>query len=92
MTDHSITPEEGLQIVREVPKSAKHPIGLQIIGYITSCRFSPTLNEVIGLCWLPVQMAETVGTPFKIKRGKALIEGTVHHGAFVDPSGGRLKT
>ena len=92
MTDHSITPEEGLQIVREVPKSTKYPIGLQIIGYITSCRFSPTLNEVIGLCWLPVQMAEAAGTPFKIKRGKELIEGTVYHGAFVDPSGGRLKT
>ncbi|MGB1252950.1 MAG: FAD-dependent oxidoreductase [Candidatus Promineifilaceae bacterium] len=92
MVDQSITPEEGLQIVRTVPKSEKYPIGLKIIGYITSCRKSPTLNETIGLCWLPIEMAEKAGARFDIKRGQTLLEGTVHHGAFYDPSGGKLKT
>ncbi len=92
VADKSITPEEGLQIVLEVPKSEKYPVGQQIIGYITSCRLSPTLNEIIGLCWLPADMAATAGAKFNIRRSGKLIEGTVHHGAFYDPSGGKLKT
>ncbi len=92
VADKSITPEEGLQIVREVPKSEKYPVGQQIIGYITSCRLSPTLNEVIGLCWLPVEIAEKAGTTFNIRRSGTFIEGMVHHGAFYDPDGGKLRT
>lgn len=92
MLNHDVTPEEGLQIVREVPVSDYHPIGLEIIGWICSCRFSPTINEVIGLCWLPTEMAEEAGTEFTIRREGKLIRAQVHHGAFVDPSGGRLKT
>ena len=42
-------PEEANQIVRP----GKGVIGLEILGRITSVRYSPTLNKVIGLCWLP---------------------------------------
>ena len=92
VADTSIVPEEGLQIVREVEKCAKHPIGLEILGYITSCKYSPTLNEVIGLCWLPTKMAEQAGTPFNIRRNSEFVEGTVFHGAFYDPEGKKLKS
>jgi len=87
-----ITPEEGLQIVRDVPVSEARPLGMEIIGWVTSSRLSPTLNENIGLCWLPVDMAEKAGTEFTIRRNGERIRAAVHHGAFVDPDGGRLKS
>ena len=87
MVDHTIVPEEGLQIVMPNPAM---PIGLEIIGWVTSCRFSPTLNEMIGLCWLPTELADQPGTTFTIRRNKKLVAATVHHGAFYDPSGSKL--
>lgn len=84
-------PEEGLQIVLTVPRSEKHPRGLKIIGWVTSSRFSPTLNEVIGLCWLPTEVAESEGASFNIRRNNSLIPAVVHHGPFVDPEDQRLK-
>jgi sarcosine oxidase subunit alpha len=77
--------EEGLQIVR--------PGGADILGYITSCRHSPTLNEVIGLCWLPAELAAQNGAAFTIRLldGAGVVEGRVHHGPFYDPAGERLK-
>lgn len=86
-----IVPEEGLQIVQEVARSDKHPIGLKIIGWVTSSRLSPTLNEVIGLCWLPTEMAEAESADFFVRRNGRLIKATTHHGAFVDPEEKRLK-
>lgn len=91
MMDHSVTPEEGLQIVEKVPVSDSYPIGLRIIGWICSCKFSPTLNQVIGLCWLPTELAEKAGTEFAIRREGELISAQVHHGSFYDADGGKLK-
>jgi sarcosine oxidase subunit alpha len=88
MIDSSIVPEEGLQIVRQ---DRDAPIGLEIIGWITSSRFSPVLNETIGLCWLPTELADRVGSRFAIRREGQLIEAAVHHGAFYDPEGNRLR-
>ena len=42
----------------EIVRRGVGPIGLQIIGRITSVRHSPTLNKVVGLCWLPADMTE----------------------------------
>lgn len=89
MVTPDVVPEEGLQIVRE---NKAEPIGLEIIGWVTSCRHSPTLGETIGLCWLPAALAEQEGATFTIRRNKKLIEAKVHHGAFYDPSGGKLHT
>ncbi len=86
-----VTPEEGLQIVTKVPLSEAHPLGLKIIGWVTSSRYSPTLQESIGLCWLPAEMADQAGTRFTIRRNDQLIQAQVHHGAFVDPDGRRLR-
>lgn len=80
------TPEEGLQIVRRQADGL-----LAISGWITSCRFSPILGEVIGLCWLPADLAEQAGAPFFIRRDGRLVEGRVHHGPFYDPDGVRLE-
>ncbi|MCP4424356.1 MAG: aminomethyl transferase family protein, partial [Chloroflexi bacterium] len=88
MVDPTIVPEEGLQAVQ--PKEGT-PLGLETIGWVSSSRLSPTLNESIGLCWLPMELAEQAGATFTIRRNGELVEAVVHHGAFYDPSGQRLR-
>jgi sarcosine oxidase subunit alpha len=82
-------PEEGLQIVRPGPDGRPHSI-----GYVTSCRFSPTLGDVIGLCWLPSDLAAQNGAAFTIRglNGVGAYEARVHHGPFYDPAGERLRS
>ena len=81
-----VVPEEGLQIVSQLDNKK-----LQIIGWVTSSRFSPTLNQAIGLCWLPADLAAQPGAGFGIWRDGSLIEAVVHHGPFYDPGGERLR-
>ena len=87
MTRDDAAVEEGLQIV-----TRRSGGGFDIIGFITSCRRSPTLGGVIGLCWLPAGLAAEAGTPFSVYAGGRLEEGRVHHGAFYDPAGERLRS
>ncbi len=86
MTDSDVVPDEGLQIVESDADG-----GLQIIGWVTSSRFSPTLEEIIGLCWLPVDLASQNGATFMIRMDGHLVEARVHHDAFYDPDGERLR-
>ncbi|VAW32457.1 Sarcosine oxidase alpha subunit [hydrothermal vent metagenome] len=88
MVNAGIVPEEGLQIVQ--PK-ANTPLGLETIGWISSSRYSPTLNASIGLCWLPPKLAAQVGATITIRRNGELVEAKVHHGAFYDPDGKKLR-
>jgi sarcosine oxidase subunit alpha len=81
-----VVPEEGLQIVRRSDDGR-----LQIIGWVTSSRFSPTLSQAIGLCWLPADLAAQPGAAFTIWRDGSLIEARVHLGPFYDPGGERLR-
>ena len=86
MVEPGVVPAEGLQIVEP---NADGP--LKIIGWITSSRFSPTLEEAIGLCWLPADLASQDGASFTIRMDGHLIEARVHHGAFYDLDGERLR-
>ena len=86
MVEPDVVPDEGLQIV--APEADGQ---LEIIGWVTSSRFSPTLEEAIGLCWLPPDIASQNGAPFTIRMGNNLKEARVHHGAFYDPDGERLR-
>lgn len=87
MARPGVVPDEGLQVVGLRPNGR-----LDTIGHITSCRYSPTLGETIGLCWLPAEVAAQNGAPFKIRMdGRRLEEARVHHGPFYDPDGKRLK-
>jgi sarcosine oxidase subunit alpha len=84
--------EEGMQIVERRTHS-RAAAGLDIIGWVSSCRVSPSLDgAVIGLCWLPTAVAEQPDTPFHIYVNGRLVEGRVHHGAFYDPDGHRLRS
>ena len=79
-------PDEGLQIINAGANGRT-----EIIGWVTSSRYSPTLGEVIGLCWLPSEMAEQEGATFSILSDGKLQEAQVHHGPFYDPAGERLQ-
>ena len=86
MDDPGIVPEEGSQVVSK--NSGKK---MKIIGWISSSRFSPSLNEAIGLCWLPPDIGGKNGATFTIKVNGKLETANVFHGAFYDPEGIRQK-
>ena len=86
MAESDVVPAEGLQIVEPEADG-----GLRIIGWVTSSRFSPTLEEAIGLCWLPADIASQNGASFTIRMDGDLAEARVHHDAFYDPDGERLR-
>jgi sarcosine oxidase subunit alpha len=88
MVNPAVVPDEGLQIV-----SASADGRPAIIGWVSSSRFSPTLKESIGLCWLPAELASQAGASFTIRllNGAGLAEAHVHHGPFYDPDGQRLR-
>lgn len=86
MTRPDVVAAEGLQIVRSDAQKK-----MEIIGHVTSSRFSPTLNESIGLCWVPADMADE-NTPITIRMNGKLEQARIHHGAFYDPSGERLRS
>jgi sarcosine oxidase, subunit alpha len=79
-------PEEGNQIIQH----GTGPIGLEIIGRVTSVRRSPTLGKVIGLCWLPAKMA-TPGQSFTVRTRGELKTGRVVPTPFYDPDGTKLR-
>ena len=82
-----VVPEQGMQVVSTGAGGAT-----DIIGWITSSRFSPTLNETIGLCWLPTALGAANGTPFTIAMDGRLETAHVHHGAFYDRKGEKQNT
>jgi sarcosine oxidase subunit alpha len=86
MASPDVTPEEGLQILRPQPGGK-----MDIAGWITSSRYSPTLHQSIGLCWLDSDLAQQAGQAFHIRRNGQLVEARVHHGPFYDPQGERLR-
>jgi sarcosine oxidase subunit alpha len=79
-------PEEANQIVRP----GKGPPGLEIIGRVTSSRYSLTLDKVIGLGWLPAEMARP-GVTFSVRIRGELHTGQVVALPFYDPEGTRLR-
>ncbi len=88
MARPGIVPDEGVQIVRTGVNGK-----MEILGYVTSARHSPTLGETIGLCWLSAGLAAQNGASFTIRllNGSSFEEAKVHHGPFYDPKGERLR-
>jgi sarcosine oxidase subunit alpha len=79
-------PEEMCQIVRP----GQGALGLEIVGRVTSVRRSPTLGKVIGLCWLPADMAQP-GQSFTVRVRGELQTGQVVELPFYDPDGAKLR-
>jgi sarcosine oxidase subunit alpha len=88
MARPGVVPDEGVQIVRTGANGK-----MEILGYLTSSRHSPTLGETIGLCWLPAELAAQNGASFTIRllNGSGFEQARVHHGPFYDPKGERLR-
>jgi sarcosine oxidase subunit alpha len=84
MTDPSIVPPEASQIVR--------PGTNEILGRITSSRYSPTLEKSIGLAQVPPSDASS-GTELTIvlTSGDRTTATVIEHHAHFDPEGARLR-
>jgi sarcosine oxidase, subunit alpha len=80
MEDGKVPPEGGQIVVDGRPG-----------GRITSARFSPQLRKVIGMGWVPVDLAED-GTELLVKIGDGYEKATVRTEPFFDPDGGRLRS
>ena len=59
-------------------------------GRVTSARRSEQVGQVIGLAWLPPDRAEG-GMRFEVRVDRRLLGARVHHGAFFDPTGERMR-
>ncbi|WOE32447.1 MULTISPECIES: glycine cleavage T C-terminal barrel domain-containing protein [unclassified Acinetobacter] len=60
-----------------------------ITGHITSCEYSPTLDQIIGLAYVGIEQSE-IGQQFPIRVEKgALVYATVVKAPFYDPNNSR---
>lgn len=73
-------PPEGASVVRNG----------QGVGRVTSAKYSPVLHQVIGLAWMPAEMAKA-GAEFHIAHDHTLSVATVVTEPFYDPAGERLR-
>ena len=74
-------PAEGAAVVRD-----RRPI-----GRVTSAKWSPRLERVIGLAWLPAALAVD-GTEFQIRLDGRTLGARVVTRPFYDPEGRRLRS
>ncbi|MBA2742575.1 MAG: (2Fe-2S)-binding protein [Actinobacteria bacterium] len=79
--EDDVVPAEGAQIVVEG----------QPAGRVTSARRSEQVGAVIGLGWLPRDRADA-GTRFEVRVDRRLVGARVHHGAFFDSAGERMRS
>lgn len=80
MLDASVVPGEGEQIVSDG----------QIIGRVSSARYSPTLDRSIGIGWVEVDRSHE-GAVLQIKTAGEIAYATVVVDPFYDPRGRRLR-
>ncbi|HXG75901.1 MAG TPA: glycine cleavage T C-terminal barrel domain-containing protein, partial [Gaiellaceae bacterium] len=78
--EDDVLPPEGAQVVIE-----GYPA-----GRVTSARRSEAAGGVIGLAWVPPERAQA-GTRFEVRVDRRLVGARVHHGAFYDPAGERMR-
>lgn len=83
-TDPTVVPEEACQILR--------PETDEIVGRITSSRFSPTLDRSIGLAQVTPEFAAP-GTELTVLlvSGQRITARVMEHHAHFDPDGERLR-
>jgi sarcosine oxidase subunit alpha len=74
-------PPEGASVVRDD----------RWVGRVTSARRSAAVGTVIGLAWVPADLASD-GSRFEIQFGGSHTVGTVHSAPFYDPDGVRLRS
>ncbi len=81
MEDGRVPPEGGQVVVAE-----RKPV-----GRITSARWSPELRKVIGMAWVPAELAHE-GAQFFVTIGDGFDKAFVRLKPFFDPDGERLRS
>ena len=74
-------PDEGAQLLA----------GTERVGYLTSSRYSPSLERPVGLGWLSTTNGTFPEEVVAVSRGERRTVGAVVEGAFYDPQGVRLR-
>jgi sarcosine oxidase subunit alpha len=74
-------PPDGASVVRDGGR----------VGRVTSARRSPTLGAVIGLAWVPADLASD-GTQVEIRYGGSHTVATVQTRPWYDPDGERVRS
>jgi sarcosine oxidase subunit alpha len=74
-------PPEGASVVRDGTW----------VGRVTSARRSAAAGSVVGLAWMPTDMA-TDGAAFRVEFGPRAGDARVHLDAFYDPRGEKLRS
>jgi sarcosine oxidase subunit alpha len=81
MEDGRVPPEGGQVVIKE-----RRPV-----GRITSARWSPELRKVIGMAWVPPELARD-GAEFFVTIDSGFDKAHVHLTPFFDPQGERLRS
>jgi sarcosine oxidase, subunit alpha len=81
MENGRVPPEGGQVVVKD-----RRPV-----GRVTSARWSPELRRVIGMAWVPTELAHD-GAQFFVTIDGGFDKAVVRLGPFFDPEGERLRT
>jgi len=81
MEDGRVPPEGGQVVIKE-----RRPV-----GRITSARWSPELRKVIGMAWVPTELARD-GAEFFVTIDGGFDKAHVRLSPFFDPEGERLRS
>jgi sarcosine oxidase subunit alpha len=81
MEDGRVPPEGGQVVIKE-----RKPV-----GRVTSARWSPELRKVIGMAWVPAELARD-GAEFFVTIGDGFDKAYVRLQPFFDPEGERLRS
>ena len=81
VSDSTIVPAEGEQFVQAG----------QLVGRVTSARYSPTLAQSIGLGWVKSEFAAT-GSRLNLRTNGHLVQATVVKVPFYDPEGKQVRS
>jgi glycine cleavage system aminomethyltransferase T len=81
MENGRVPPEGGQVVIKE-----RHPV-----GRVTSARWSPELRKVIGMAWVPPEIAHD-GAQFFVTVEGGFDKALVRLRPFFDPDGERLRS
>jgi glycine cleavage system aminomethyltransferase T len=81
MEDGRVPPEGGQVVIKE-----RRPV-----GRVTSARWSPELRKVIGMAWVPAELARE-GAELFVTMNDGFDKARVRLKPFFDPEGDRLRS
>jgi sarcosine oxidase subunit alpha len=80
MMSENVLPEDGAAILASG----------ELVGRVTSVRYSPVNKSPVGLAWVPSRLAKE-GAEIDVRVSGGLARARITHQAFYDPEGARLR-